>query len=162
MPLATRRIAAFAALGLTLIAAACSDDDDAEPAEDAASEETTTNEPAADEEMAAAEAAAAEEVVTDDAPSGDVATTFAERLYETTPVGVTEADATCLASAVISVVGEEAVETAGYDSNTVYGGTSPEQDAQIASTAFGCTSAEADSALAAEVGGEWPDAWNPA
>lgn len=160
MPLATRRIAVIAALGLTLLATACSGDDDDtdEPAEDATAEDATTSEPAADEEQIISDGEDTQAV----GDGGDVAVAFAERLYENTPVGVTEDDAACLASAVIAAVGEATVESAGYDSDAIYGTTTTEQDAQIASQAFSCTSAEADSALAAEVGGEWPDAWNPA
>jgi hypothetical protein len=160
MPLTTRRFAVLAALGLTLITTACSgDDDDTDPpADDAAADASDATET---DDAESAEAAA-QEVVTDGATGGGGATDLAATIYESTPVGVTEDDAACLASAVTSVVGEAAVTAAGNDLDAVYGTTTTEQDVQIASTAFECTSAEADAALAAEVGGTWPDAWNPA
>lgn len=100
---------------------------------------------------------------TTDAPSsgGDVMMTFAEEIYTNTPGAVGEEDAICLSESVIAVVGESAVEAGGYDPMTIWGGTSGEEDAAIAGGAYSCTSSGTDQALADEVGGYWPDAWNP-
>jgi hypothetical protein len=95
------------------------------------------------------------------ASSDDVTMTFAEEIYSNTPGGVGEQDAVCLATAVIAVVGEDAVVDSGYSPSTLYGQTSFDEDDQISSNAYSCTTVEADSALASGCGW-WPCSWVPA
>jgi phage tail protein X len=99
------------------------------------------------------------EVVVEEVPSGDVLDALASNVYSNTPASIDEDTAYCLAEVIVDVVGESTVAAADADYQTVYGGTSVEEDALISSGAYSCTTSEQDADLHAS--SNWPDPWGP-
>jgi hypothetical protein len=100
------------------------------------------------------------DVPTDAASSGDVVIALADSIYMGTPESIDEGTSLCMAEVITSVVGVDAVASAGGDYWALWGSTTGDEDAAISSGIFStCTTAEQDEDLRADA--NWPASWGP-
>jgi hypothetical protein len=100
------------------------------------------------------------DVPTDAASSGDVVIALADSIYLGTPDSIDEGTSLCMAEVITSVVGVDAVASAGSDYWALWGSTTGDEDAAISSGIFSsCTTVEQDEDLRADA--NWPASWGP-